>query len=362
MVIRLLLDGADTAGVSVQLSPLAELCAALHAFSDAEHHPASRAWVDRVRVARSDALDQAYRWAPLWGSQKAEFFYPLRSRPELSLQEELAEVAKLPIDVFVGMFAKSLTDGDTEPDYARLYGESGARQQFMELMSRMPEERWRLARDLVADAERSRSELLDFLQAFGEEWFLPEWDRHRRELRAERDSRQAAVTSRGWASFADFGATMDDIDCPRQLMFDKLSNRTLSLVDRPCVLIPSRHIGSHIIIKHSFAGGHGTPVSIQYNLGASRARAVSVLVQQRLQALDEPVRLRICRLILRTPKTTVDIARELRMSEPQASRHLRRLRETGLATARRDGRMVFYSLDVESVGRLGFDLLDALRR
>ncbi|MCU1615940.1 MAG: transcriptional regulator [Frankiales bacterium] len=362
MVIRLLLDGANTAGISVQLSPLAELCAALHAFSNAEHHPASAAWVDRLRTARTEALDQVYRWSPLWGSQKAEFFYPLRSRSELALQEELAEVAKLPIDVFVGMSAKSLTDGDPEPDYARLFEDSRARKRFMDLMTRMPEERWRLARELVSDPERSRSQLLDFLQAFGDEWFLRDWDGHRRELRAERDSRQAAVKSRGWASFADFGASTDAGEHPRQLMFDKLSNRTLNMVDRPCVLIPSWHIGSHIIIKHSLAGGDATPVSIQYNLGASRARAVSVLVQQRLQALDEPVRLRICRLILRTPKTTVDIARELRMSEPQASRHLRRLRETGLATVRRDGRMVFYSLDVESVGRLGFDLLDALRR
>jgi DNA-binding transcriptional ArsR family regulator len=60
--------------------------------------------------------------------------------------------------------------------------------------------------------------------------------------------------------------------------------------------------------------------------------------------------------------TTLDLVSELHTSPAHISRNLRKLRESGLTCAVRDGRLVLYSLNIEALARLGFDLLDAIRR
>jgi len=52
-----------------------------------------------------------------------------------------------------------------------------------------------------------------------------------------------------------------------------------------------------------------------------------------------------------------DLAREIGVSQPTASRHLNLLRERGLVTAQRDGQSVFYTLADERV----IQALDLLR-
>ena len=48
------------------------------------------------------------------------------------------------------------------------------------------------------------------------------------------------------------------------------------------------------------------------------------------------------------------------MTVPQVSRHLARLRETGLLISRRDGRMIHHRLNVQRLMHLGVDTLTGL--
>ena len=69
-------------------------------------------------------------------------------------------------------------------------------------------------------------------------------------------------------------------------------------------------------------------------------------------ALANPTRLRILERLGAVGEESVnDLAGYLRMSQPRISWHLRMLRVGGVIRTRREGRMVYCSLDVENIAR-----------
>jgi DNA-binding transcriptional ArsR family regulator len=69
-------------------------------------------------------------------------------------------------------------------------------------------------------------------------------------------------------------------------------------------------------------------------------------------ALANPTRLRILQRLGAVGEESVnDLAGYLHMSQPRISWHLRMLRVGGVIRTRREGRMVFCSLDVENIAR-----------
>jgi ArsR family transcriptional regulator len=74
-------------------------------------------------------------------------------------------------------------------------------------------------------------------------------------------------------------------------------------------------------------------------------------------ALADTSRILILYALSDKPSNVSDLAREIRVSQPTASRHLNLLRERGLVTAQRDGQSVVYTL---ADGRV-IQALDLLR-
>jgi DNA-binding transcriptional ArsR family regulator len=69
-------------------------------------------------------------------------------------------------------------------------------------------------------------------------------------------------------------------------------------------------------------------------------------------ALANPTRLRILQRLGEVGEESVnDLAGYLHMSQPRISWHLRMLRVGGVIRTRREGRMVYCSLDVENIAR-----------
>ena len=69
-------------------------------------------------------------------------------------------------------------------------------------------------------------------------------------------------------------------------------------------------------------------------------------------AFANPTRLRILERLGNVGEESVnDLAEHLRMSQPRISWHLRMLRVGGVIRTRREGRMVYCSLDVENIAR-----------
>lgn len=72
---------------------------------------------------------------------------------------------------------------------------------------------------------------------------------------------------------------------------------------------------------------------------------MAVKTEDKFLALADPSRLDILRQLAEGPKTAGDLAKPHRISRPAISRHLRILREAGLASAEIRGREWWYSID-----------------
>ncbi len=84
----------------------------------------------------------------------------------------------------------------------------------------------------------------------------------------------------------------------------------------------------------------------------SRDRVRFVLLAQTFQALGDTSRVQIVWLLSKREYSVGDIARQLSMSQPAVSHHLRTLRNLKLVNVRREGRASFYSLDDLHIDRL----------
>jgi len=70
-----------------------------------------------------------------------------------------------------------------------------------------------------------------------------------------------------------------------------------------------------------------------------------------MSALGDPVRLSIVSELARGARTAGDLCEPFRVSRPAISRHLRVLREAGIATATVRGREWWYMLNTEHLAR-----------
>src|SRR4051794_29168181 len=73
--------------------------------------------------------------------------------------------------------------------------------------------------------------------------------------------------------------------------------------------------------------------------------ARSATTSDAFNAVAEPRRRQILDLLTRGERSVNDVAGALRVRQPQASKHLKVLREVGLVTVREDGPRRFYRLD-----------------
>jgi DNA-binding transcriptional ArsR family regulator len=88
-----------------------------------------------------------------------------------------------------------------------------------------------------------------------------------------------------------------------------------------------------------------------------------------LAALADPTRRRVLEGLRAGPRSVGEIARDLPVTQPAVSQHLRVLREAGLVTERRQGTRRLYRVDLDGLSTLrryldGFwdDALEAFRR
>jgi DNA-binding transcriptional ArsR family regulator len=361
VTVTLLIEEANVEQVRVGVSALAELCACLHAFNEPEHHPASRAWVERVRTAvGDDLLDSCVSWSQLWGPVRPRYFYPLSEQRDQSLGNELDRAASLPIADFVEMTGEALFGSNGVVSMTRLYTDPGKRKWFFDRLRLRSASRLELAQWLLENPVEFRAELFAFLERFAGTVFEHEWRQHVATLRGEAMRCVMRAHRDGLAFLGGLSTTASIRESPRRVVFDKLYHAVVSLRRHHTVVLPSVHVQPHLVIKHL----DGWPVVIQYS-PPSLVQDESLSlddVHARLAALNGSMRAQLCRALARRPYSTAELAQDFGMAPEQVSRYLRPLRETGLARTKRQGKLVFYELDIAAVGRLGQDVLAILRR
>jgi DNA-binding transcriptional ArsR family regulator len=354
MPVTLVVGATGHKSITARPSPLAELCACLHALAEPEHHPASRRWVADVRdEVDEDLLIRASVWAPLWGAFRARYLLPLSIDAEPVLETELAGIERLPEADFLAMSAQALIGKTTREPPDLVLGAD----RFLSRLRLISERRLELGARLLRDVDRFRTDLLLFLATMAEVAFEPEWTLLGPGLESHARARADDLRRHGPSTLADLpGASQEDD--PARIVFDKFYRATVDLDETPCVLVPSLHLNPHIVIKHY----PGLPVVVQYPVRAEGTTPSLDTVRHRLAVLADPMRMNLCHTLLRDAMTTTELATRFEMTAPQMSRHLRQLREAGLVLAHRTGSRVHYQLDVAAVRGLGVDLLSALHR
>ena len=71
-----------------------------------------------------------------------------------------------------------------------------------------------------------------------------------------------------------------------------------------------------------------------------------------IEALADPTRRAVFELLREGPRPVGEIARELPVSRPAVSQHLRVLKEAGLVTERKDGTRRLYRVDPDGLAQL----------
>ena len=121
--------------------------------------------------------------------------------------------------------------------------------------------------------------------------------------------------------------------------------RHVTSVGRGRVAVPARH-SSHSPSCDA-AGRRGVDAFRYRHMMAAVARAATT--SDAFNAIAEPQRREILVLLQGGERPVTELARDLGMSQPQASKHLRVLREVGLVRGRRAGKQRLYGLDARGL-------------
>lgn len=361
MAITFLLDGLRPAQVTVGCSPLAELMASLHVLTEQEHHPRQQRWAQATTAAMPPSLVPSLRrFGPLWARFRCRLMLPLMPPLDRTLTEEIDILADLDLDLFAEYVAYAIA-GVQLGDFARIRHDPSRQEDVLRDARRRSYLREELAERLFADAAGLRSNLLEVLDECRTAFFDDYWERAHGRLRDASDKLVRRLAEEPLATvFTSLGPASRFEKSPDRVVYDKLQHAVVNLATGQCLIVPSLQSFPHLIIKVD----RRWPVVVHAPVPpADDAQAPSLAeMKSRMSILTDSQRLALCRHLAGEAITTSDLARRTGMTAPQVSRHIGRLREAGLVTSSRDGRLVYHRLATDVVTRLGTDLLGAILR
>ncbi|WP_371494791.1 DUF5937 family protein [Kitasatospora sp. NBC_00374] len=346
-------------------SPLAELTAMLHVLAEPAHHPDLHGWAAATTAAISPELAERLQEADfLWRSSRADFLLP--GRPGANLAQELDAVDRLDDEQYTSA-ALIATCGSSRLAIraAAPPADPVARERARELALARGPRQAAFAERLFSDPPAVRARVRRLLEDCDQAFFAEAWRevlpalatdaRHKADLLARHGPAEALAAISPAVSLQDTGAR------GQRIVVDKLQDNTASAVGHGGItFIPTAFGRPHLVAVYA----HGLRPVMQYPVAEpGLPEPVSLaLVQQRLEALAHPVRLRLARTMARGAHTTGELAAAWQLTAPEVSRHLAVLRRAGLLTTRRRGRYLLHQLDLTAGARLGADLLEAMLR
>ncbi|WP_369182188.1 DUF5937 family protein [Streptomyces sp. Y1] len=346
-------------------SPLAELNAMLHVLAEPGHHPALQGWANSTTAAIPPELSERLLEADfLWRSSRADFLVP--GHPGATLAEELDAVDRIEDEAYVaGALVTTCGSSRFTRPMASPLTDRAANERARDLALARGPRQAAFADRLLADPPAVRALVRKMLEDCASAFFADAWRRVLPDLAADARRKTDLLARRGVAgAIGDLSPSVSldqDGEGRRRIVIDKLQDSTTSGTAAGGVtFIPTVFGRPHLLSVYAY----GWRPVLQYPVAeAGAAEPVSLaVVQQRLEALAHPVRLRLARTIARGPHTTGELAAAWQLSSPEVSRHLAVLRKAGLLTTERRGRYMLYQLDLAGSARLGSDFLEAVLR
>jgi DNA-binding transcriptional ArsR family regulator len=340
-------------------SPLAELGSLLHALVEPDHHPAHSGWLTTVREGLDPALlDQILDADYLWRTSRADTLLPSAPRPTLA--QELDDWGRIDDEAWVraALITSSCGSLSAHPELGSPLSDESALALARDRASRRGTRQLAFVDAVLADPGRARSRVAELLRECAGAFFDDVWSKIAATLTADARLRRDQLDELGLArTLASISTALQATR--HRIEIDKLQDSHTTAADG-LTLIPSIFGRPHLLVVHA----PGWRPVIQYPAAVREAGVPATLetLQQRLHALDHPVRLRLARSLIRGPRTTTELADIWQLTAPEVSRHLAILRDAHLVIPDRDGRYVRHQLDIAALARIGGDTIDALLR
>lgn len=360
MSVLILLAGTSDRSISIVVSPLAELSACLHVLTESDHHRGQEGWSAKaIEHASTDFIEGMMRFSPLWMSYRARYFYiGCQSGGDSveSIDSEIDRLAEQPLISFVQETAWACAGGNSRGTFDDLLSDAAQRAHLFAEAGAHSGRRSELAEKLLEDPERFRADLINFLRLCRTNFFDSTWESVLPALRQEQARLREVLGKEGPAfGLARIGSNVSVQTSPLRVHIEKNKNAILKPLKTGLVVLPSRHGRPHLLVKNE----PGFVPLLQYPL-YHEVRQTSEVTLARMRILADPRRATMCRLLSREPMSTSALAESCAMTVPQASRHLQQLARLGLVKSSREGRYVYYSLELEVVQRLGADFITSM--
>ncbi|TDW70611.1 ArsR/SmtB family transcription factor [Kribbella pratensis] len=294
------LTSRDLAEVRFAVSPVAEMVLSLRALREPGRFPLQLGWIRAVQPRVAELDWDVLRWLVNDTMGSPDFLTPRPTSPLTQLADELQVIANVDRETF-------------ERQVVAVNGE--------------------LPPDLTID------KVIEALHQYWDAMMAPYWDRMRTLLSADISYRGHVLTQHGTGAMLN-GLAPAITYADGLLKVDRVAavSRTEAVDGRGLVLQPSL-FGPHAVIPFDPGADPilGYPPRGQANLWS----VVEPPSQQDLAQLIGTPRAHILELLTH-PRTTTDLAGELKVTPSAVSQHLQLLRRTGLVEPQRTGKQVLY--------------------
>ncbi|ARZ68672.1 DUF5937 family protein [Streptomyces sp. HU2014] len=346
--------------VGFHLSPLAELGAMLHALSEPAHHPGLHGWATATASAlKPDLADRLTEADFLWRSMRADILLP--AVPRATLAEELDDLDRMDDDTFVSAAFEITCSGDYGRPAPSPLVDPRQRARVRELSAARGPRQAEFTERMLKDPTALRAWLRRLFEDCEEAFFADNWQRVRVQLAADARHKADLLHRKGLAeALTAVSPAVSLAEDGSRIVIDKLANGWTRAYGDSVTFLPTAFGWPHLLLVYR----PGWRPVVQYPIAGPDLPQVSAprLVQQRMEALAHPVRMRLCRTLARGPHTTGELATAYDLTPPEVSRHIAVLKKAGLLSTRRRGRYVLHQLDLTVVARIGSDFLETVLR
>lgn len=346
--------------VGFHLSPLAELGAMLHALSEPAHHPGLHGWATATASAlKPDLADRLTEADFLWRSMRADILLP--AVPRATLAEELDDLDRMDDDTFVASAFEITCSGDYDQAATSPLVDPRQRARVRELAAARGPRQAEFTERMLKDPTALRAWLRRLFEDCEEAFFADNWQRVRVQLAADARHKADLLRRKGLAeALTAVSPAVALSEDGSRIVIDKLANGRTRADGDSVTFLPTAFGWPHLLLVYR----PGWRPVVQYPITSPDLPQVSAprLVQQRMEALAHPVRMRLCRTLARGPHTTGELATTYDLTPPEVSRHIAVLKKAGLLSTRRRGRYVLHQLDLTVVARIGSDFLETVLR
>ncbi|WP_394940446.1 DUF5937 family protein [Psychromicrobium sp. YIM B11713] len=343
-------------------SALAELGSALHLIVEPAHHASQQDWIRRTLEAiDADLMDRLQTADFLWRTSRADMLLP--AHPGASLGEELDALDRLSDETWVNaaLITSSCGVVPLHPELKSPLVDPAARKLARDRAGVRGQRQLDFVDFVLSEPAKVRAWVRTLLEDCENAFFAVAWEQIVGSLKRDARQKHDLLLSSGISSALEAVSEAVTLDrSGHRIVVDKLQDRGTSAAGQGVTFLPSAFGHPHLLVVHA----PGWQPVIQYPVTELASPAITGLeaLQERIHALDHPVRLRLVRSLLRSPLTTLELAETWQLSAPEVSRHLAVLKEAGIVDSSRQGRFVRYDINLLVTARLGTDLIEALQR